>query len=116
MVGKVFCKVLNNRKHLDKGKALHEGQANFSVEMGCVNIYALNELVQGRLQEGKETCILSRCAEGIRTIVCGVMTCCEVVGIWGQREDVEGHKRDVRIFKECCWMGNGQRQLIWSRG
>ena len=44
MVGKVFCKVLNNRlvKHLDKGRALHEGQAD-----------TLNELVQGRLKEGK---------------------------------------------------------------
>ena len=58
MVGKVFCKVLNNRlvKHLDKSKALHEGQAGFRVKRGCVdNIYTLNELVQGRLKEGKGT-------------------------------------------------------------
>ena len=33
VVGKVFCKVLNDRlvKHLDKGKALHEGQAGFRI-------------------------------------------------------------------------------------
>ena len=43
-------------KHLDEGKALHEGQAGFRVGRGCVdNIYMLNELVQGRLKEGKET-------------------------------------------------------------
>ena len=42
-------------KHLDKGKALHEGQAGFRVGRGCVDIYTLNELVQGRLKEGKET-------------------------------------------------------------
>ena len=56
VVGKVFCKVLNDRlvKHLDKGKA--EGQAGFRVGRGCVdNIYTMNELVQGRLKEGKET-------------------------------------------------------------
>ena len=39
MVGKVFCKVLNDRlvKHLDKGKALREGQAGFRVGRGCVD-------------------------------------------------------------------------------
>ena len=43
-------------KHLDKGKALHEGQAGFRVGRGCVdNIYMLNELLQGRLKQGKET-------------------------------------------------------------
>ena len=53
-------------KHLDEGKVLHEGHAGFRVGRGCVdNIYTLNELMQGRLKEGKETCILSRCAEGI---------------------------------------------------
>ena len=40
-------------KHLDKGKALHEGQAGFRVGRGCVD--NMNELVQGRLKEGKET-------------------------------------------------------------
>ena len=39
---------MNNRlvKNLDKGKALHEGQAGFMVKMGCVdNNYTPNELV-----------------------------------------------------------------------
>ena len=43
VIGKVFCKVLNKTlvKHLDKGKALHEGQAGFGVGRGCVdNIHA----------------------------------------------------------------------------
>ena len=33
VVGKVFCKTLNNRlvQYLDKGGALHEGQAGFRV-------------------------------------------------------------------------------------
>ena len=39
-------------------------------------------------------------------IVCGV-TACGVVGIWCKREDVEGHKKDVRVFKECCIVGWG---------
>ena len=35
---------------------MHEGQAGFRVGRGSVdNIYTLNELVQGRLKEGKET-------------------------------------------------------------
>ena len=43
--------------HLDKGGALHEGQAGFRVKRGCVNnIYTLNDLVQGRLREGKVRC------------------------------------------------------------
>ena len=58
VVGKVFCKVLNNRlvRHFDKGAVLHEGQAGFRLERSCVdNIYTLNELVQGRMKEGKRT-------------------------------------------------------------
>ena len=58
VVGKVFCKIINNRlvDHLDKGGLLHEGQAGFRVKRGCVdNVYTLNELVQGRLREGKRT-------------------------------------------------------------
>ena len=57
-VGKVFCKIFNNRlvDHLDKDGLLHEGQAGFRVKRGCVdNVYTLNELVQGRLREGKRT-------------------------------------------------------------
>ena len=39
VVGKVVCNVLNSRfvKHLDEGKALHEGQAGFRVGRGCVD-------------------------------------------------------------------------------
>ena len=53
VVGKVFCKVLNNRlvHCLDKG-VLHEGQAGFRVNRSCMdNVYTLNEIVQGRLKE-----------------------------------------------------------------
>ena len=58
VVGKVFCKVLNNRlvQHFDKGGVLHGGQAGFRLKRSCVdNIYTLNELVQGRMKEGKRT-------------------------------------------------------------
>ena len=58
VVGKAFCKVLNNRlvQHFDKGGVLHEGQAGFRLKRSCVdNIYTLNELVQGRMKEGKRT-------------------------------------------------------------
>ena len=43
VVGKVFCKGLNNRlvTHLDKGRALHEGQAGFMVKvMGTRSTHA----------------------------------------------------------------------------
>ena len=58
VVGKVFCKVLNNRlvQCLDKEGVLHEGQAGFRVGRSCMdNVYSLNEIVQGRLREDKET-------------------------------------------------------------
>ena len=58
VVGKVFCKILNNRlvKCLDKGGALHEGQAGFRVNRSCMdNVYTLNEIVQGRFREDKKT-------------------------------------------------------------
>ena len=45
VVGKVFCKVLNNRlvQHFDKGGVLHEGQVGFKLKRNCVdNIYTLN--------------------------------------------------------------------------
>ena len=58
VVGKVFCKILNNRlvERLDKGRLLHEGQAGFRLKRSCIdNVYTLSELVQGRLREGKTT-------------------------------------------------------------
>ena len=54
VVGKVFCKVLNNRlvHCLDKEGALHEGQAGFRFNRSCMdNVYTLNEIVQGRLKK-----------------------------------------------------------------
>ena len=58
VVGKVFCKILNNRlvEHLDRERALHEGQAGFRKNRSCIdNDYTLNEVVQGRLREDKPT-------------------------------------------------------------
>ena len=58
VVGKVFCKILNNRlvQCLDKEGALHEGQAGFRLNRSCMdNVYTLNEIVQGRLREDKKT-------------------------------------------------------------
>ena len=58
VVGKVFCKFLNNRlaQCLDKKGALHEGQAGFKINRSCMdNVYTLNEIVQGRLWEDKKT-------------------------------------------------------------
>ena len=58
VVGKVFCKILNNRlvQCLDKEGVLHEGQAGFKINRSCMdNVYTLNEIVQGRLRENKTT-------------------------------------------------------------
>ena len=50
VVGKVFCKILNNQC-LDKGGALHEGQAGFRVNRSCMdNVYTFNEIVKGRFR------------------------------------------------------------------
>ena len=52
----MFSKILNNRlvQCLDKEGALHEGQAGFRLNRGCMdNVYSLNEVVQGRLREYK---------------------------------------------------------------
>ena len=57
VVGKVLCKILNNRlvQCLDKEGALHEGQAGFRVSRSCMdNVYTLNEIVQGRVREDKK--------------------------------------------------------------
>ena len=53
----MFCKVLNNRlvQCLDKGEVSHEGQAGFIVNRSCMDVYSLNEIVQGRLRESKPT-------------------------------------------------------------
>ena len=48
VVGKVFCKILNNRlvQCLDKEGALHEGQAGFRINISCMdNVYTLNKIV-----------------------------------------------------------------------
>ena len=58
VVGKVFCKILNDRlvQYLDKNGKIHEGQAGFRAGRCCIdNIFTLNELIQGRLKEGKNT-------------------------------------------------------------
>ena len=58
VVGKVFCKILNNRlvECLDRGGILHEGQAGFRANKSCMdNVFTLNELVQGRLRENKHS-------------------------------------------------------------
>ena len=58
VVGKLFCKILNNRlvECLDKEGLLHEGQAGFRVNRSCIdNIFTLNELIQGRIREDKQT-------------------------------------------------------------
>ena len=54
VVGKVLCKILNNRlvQCLDKEGALHEGHAGFRINRSCMdNVYTLNEIVQGRLRK-----------------------------------------------------------------
>ena len=58
VVGKVFCKILNNRlvQCLDKEGVLLEGQAGFRINRSCMdNVYTLNEIVQGRSREDKKT-------------------------------------------------------------
>ena len=58
VVGKLFCKILNNRlvSRLEAERALHEGQAGFREKRSCVDItFTLNEIVQGRMREGKHT-------------------------------------------------------------
>ena len=50
----MFCKILNNRlvEHLDRVRALHEGQAGFRNIRSCIdNVYTLNEVVQRSLRE-----------------------------------------------------------------
>ena len=44
--------MLNNRlvQCLDKGEVSHEGQAGFRVNRSCMDVYSMNEIVQGRLR------------------------------------------------------------------
>ena len=53
----MFCKILNNTlvECLERERALHEGQAGFRKNRSCMDVYTLNEIVQGRLREGKPT-------------------------------------------------------------
>ena len=68
-VGFLVCECLANAvvvQCLDKEGALHEGQAGFRLNRGCMdNVYTLNEIVQGRLREDKKTCILFRYTENL---------------------------------------------------
>ena len=62
VVGKLFCKILNNRlvSRLEADRALHEGQAGFREKRSCVdNIFTLNEIVQGRMREGSTLTLFS---------------------------------------------------------
>ena len=57
VVGKVFCKILNDRfiQHLDKSGKIQERQGSFCAGRCCIDdIFTLNELIQGRLKEGKK--------------------------------------------------------------
>ena len=56
VVGKLFNKVLNYRllQWLEEHNKLSESQAGFRFGCSCVdNIFILNEVIQGRLQESK---------------------------------------------------------------
>ena len=58
VVGKLYSRVINNRllKHLELNHMLHEGQGGFRLGRSCIdNIFSLNELIQGRIREGKST-------------------------------------------------------------
>ena len=46
VVDKVFCKLLNRLvEHLDRERALHDGQAYFRKNRSCMdNVYTLNKL------------------------------------------------------------------------
>ena len=58
VVGKLFNKVLNYRllQWLKEHNKLSESQAGFRFDRSCVdNIFILNEVIQGRHQEGKKT-------------------------------------------------------------
>ena len=57
-VGKLFTKVLNYRLlyWLEEHNKLSESQAGFRFSRSCVDhLFALNKVVQGRLQKGKKT-------------------------------------------------------------
>ena len=58
VVGKVFSRILNDRlvQYLDKSGKIQEGHAGFCAGRCWIdNIFTLNELIQGRLKEGKKT-------------------------------------------------------------
>ena len=62
VVGKLFNKVLNYRllQWLEEHNKLSESQAGFRFGRSCAdNIFILNEVIQGRLQEGKKHFVLS---------------------------------------------------------
>ena len=52
---------------LEAERGFHEGQAGFREKRSCVdNILTLNEIVQGRMREGKHTyAFFLRCSESI---------------------------------------------------
>ena len=56
MLLSVVGKSLQLVQYLDCGGKLHEGQAGFPFGRSCMdNVYVLNEVVQGRLQEDNVT-------------------------------------------------------------
>ena len=58
VVGKLIKKILNYRllQWLEEHNKLSKSQAGFRFDYSCVdNIFILNEVIQGRLQEGKKT-------------------------------------------------------------
>ena len=77
VVGKVFCKILNNRlvERLERERALREGQAGFRKSRSCMDDVYLNEIVQGRLREDKLTYAFFFQMYRKLTILCGGMAC-----------------------------------------
>ena len=58
VVAKLYSRVINNRllKYLESKHRLHEGQGSFKLGRSCIdNISSLNQLIQGRMKEGKST-------------------------------------------------------------
>ena len=64
----MFCKVFNNRlvQHFDKGRVLHEGQADFRLKRSYVDNICTS--VQGKMKEGKRTCFFLDVQKAYNTV------------------------------------------------
>ncbi|CAB1099521.1 unnamed protein product [Ectocarpus sp. CCAP 1310/34] len=102
-VGRVFCKLLNDRivGVLEKEHSISEGQAGFRKKRGCVDhVFTVGRVIQGTKRAGKPTYCFFLDMKKAYDTVWRIWAMETTVQIRDQGENVESAEEDDRVYEK----------------